>query len=856
MLLATAYADSREYRPAEIEFRRALELQPDSPPLVAGMVRALTRQGEFQKAIDELDAYRSRHATLTPPMLALQGDARLGLGEGDAKASYAAALEAAPGLPEAQLGMARLVAAERRTDEALGMIDDVLARSPGDVEALMLRGDVLHATSKLDEAGQAYRRALASRPDDTRPRLRLAALYIRTDKLDAARAELAAVKTAEPQNLAADYHLAALHMKEHHYGQARDAIQLVRARAPNHLASLQIAGAAAFHNDSIEQAERDLTSYLLRVPGDAYARKLLAANSLRAGNPDRALATIAPLLVDGTDAHVYAIAGEAALRSNQLARADAYLQKAASLAPRNAGVRALLGMNRLARGDGEGGIADLRSATALADDPAQAERLLVRAHVDRLEHDQALAVVAAMERQRPNDPSVPTLRAQVLLARGDVAAARRSLEAALALRPDHLPALNGLAELDVREENFAAARARFQALLDSDPKSAPAMIGLANVAGAARDEAAQLRWLEAAIAAAPGELQPRLLLTQHHVERREYRQALAAAREAYAARPGDADALALLAGTQFASGAKDEAITSYHTLVKRQPDSVAATYMLAQAYMALRQHAAARDALERVLELRPDHPQAQVALAMLEMQAGRHRAALRVAQRMRRRSPESPVAAALEGDVRMGQEDFAGAAAAYQDALATTRSSALYAKAHAALLRAGRSREAEAKAQEWLGALPEDSAGRLYLAAIAMEAGRSREAVGHYEAVLAREPDNFLALNNLAWLYQEARDPRALAIAEEAARLQPDDLRVADTLGWILVQRGDAQRGVALLRRAAGADGATAAMRYRLAAGYARLGDRARARETLDALLAAEAAFDERPEALALRRKL
>ena len=519
-------------------------------------------------------------------------------------------------------------------------------------------------------------------------------------------------------------------------------------------------------------------------------------------------------------------------------------------------MRALLGVSRLAYGNGSAGMADLASAATLSDGSLRTERLLVFAHLDRGERAEALAAVARLEQRSPKDPGVHHLKAQVLYVGGDVAAARGSLEQAVELKPDHLPSIEALAGLDVRDGRLDAAGARFRALLGRDPRSVPAMTGLAKVAAAARDEAGQRRWLGQAIAAAPADLEPRRLLTRRYLERRNYRDALAAAREAYAAAPESADALALLASTQFAAGEKEEAATTYHTLVKAVPGSVAANLSLAKVYIDLHQHAAARDALERVLDLRRDHPEAQVALATLELQAGRHGAALRIAQRMRERSPRSPVGAVLEGDVRMDRLDYAAAAAAYRAALAIAPTGQTFLKAHAALLRAGKQDEAVAVAEQWLKAVPNDNAARLYLAALDLDAGRERAAAVHYEAVLRQEADNYVALNNLAGIYDRAKDARALALAQEAARVRPDDPYVADTLGWILVQRGGTARGIEVLERGALLPEAPPVLHYHLAAAYVRAGDKARARQTLDGLLASEERFEERDEAVALRRSL
>jgi Flp pilus assembly protein TadD len=115
---------------------------------------------------------------------------------------------------------------------------------------------------------------------------------------------------------------------------------------------------------------------------------------------------------------------------------------------------------------------------------------------------------------------------------------------------------------------------------------------------------------------------------------------------------------------------------------------------------------------------------------------------------------------------------------------------------------------------------------------------------------LAKEaPDDAMLLNNLAWLYAQAGDPRALATAEKAASLAPASPLAADTLGWILVQKGETARGAALLEKAVAAGPATPAMRYHLAVALSRSGKTAEARRIVGERLQSKARFDDREAA-------
>jgi Flp pilus assembly protein TadD len=79
---------------------------------------------------------------------------------------------------------------------------------------------------------------------------------------------------------------------------------------------------------------------------------------------------------------------------------------------------------------------------------------------------------------------------------------------------------------------------------------------------------------------------------------------------------------------------------------------------------------------------------------------------------------------------------------------------------------------------------------------------------------------------------------------------------VMDTLGWLLVEQGNTQRGVPLLQKAATLAPRAPEIHYHLAYGLSKAGDKAGARKELDKLLAENAAFDQLDQARSLRKTL
>ena len=112
------------------------------------------------------------------------------------------------------------------------------------------------------------------------------------------------------------------------------------------------------------------------------------------------------------------------------------------------------------------------------------------------------------------------------------------------------------------------------------------------------------------------------------------------------------------------------------------------------------------------------------------------------------------------------------------------------------------------------------------------------------------------ALNNLAWLLHQQNDSRALGYAEQANKLKPDNAALLDTLGWIRVEQGDVTRGLPLLQKAVNLAPGAPVIRYHLAVGLMKSGDKVKAKKELEQLLASGKSFSQIEEARALLKSL
>jgi len=222
--------------------------------------------------------------------------------------------------------------------------------------------------------------------------------------------------------------------------------------------------------------------------------------------------------------------------------------------------------------------------------------------------------------------------------------------------------------------------------------------------------------------------------------------------------------------------------------------------------------------------------------------------------------PDAPAAEMLRGDVAMAGDDPAAAAEHYARAFEQQQGSMLLRKLFLAEERAGLSAQARQRAEAWLENNPTDSAMRSLLAASmhgdAASGDRDAKLIAEYEQVLQGDPDNVVALNNLAWLYHLRGDERALDLARRAYERVPGRAEIADTYGWLLVEGGQVEQGLALIDRALQSAPDNPDIRYHQAAALHRAGESARARELLRALLGDAPQFSERTAAEALLKAL
>ena len=844
---------------AETEARKAIELKypPDEAyPLLA---RALLRQGEFRKVTSELGSVKLGSEPARADLDSSLGIAYLSMGaQKEARALIDAALVANPKDVRARIMQARLIAQEKNLPQAQKVIDDVLADKPGDVDAMLLKSELQLAQGKRDDAIKTLEQAIEKASDDIRPRSAVIPLLVQARQLDKAAAQLEGMKQVAPTQILTLYSDALVSSARGDQAHAKDAIQQVLKAAPEHLPSLYLAGMINYQSGSYAAAEDAMRKVIARVPGERNPRQVLAAIYLRTGRPAQALEALDPALRSApNDPRLLRTAAEAYLASNDAVKATEYFEKANALDKDNVAGQVELARVRLATGDTDRALRDLETISKADSTSNAADLALISAYLRRSEFDKALDAVSALEKKQPANPLPYSLRGTVYLAKGDAKAARASFVKALEIDPTFFNAAHNLARLDIADRNVEAARKRYAQMLAKDPNSESLLLAQAELLGATGASQQEVTTIiESAIAANPASARPRLALIGYLVQKRDTKAALAASQAAQTALPDNPQILNALGVIQASAHQNTQALDTFRRLAQLQPQSAAPLVKLAEIQLLSKDYDGAIDTLRQAIALQADLPEAWTAMATAYVAAGRPESAVAEGRKYEKERPDRATGFAIEGEARALQKQWPEAAVAYREALARQPVPMLAVRRYGALQNAGKASEATAMADKWFKDHPKDATLRAAIALQDLAKKDYAKAVRQYEAALEIEPNNALFLNNIAWMLNELGDPRAQKYAERAYALSPTTPSVLDTLGWILVQHGDAGKGVDLLKTAASAAPDQNEIRLHLAKALLKTGDKARAKNELEALAKLEGASPSRDEAQKILKDL
>ena len=517
--------------------------------------------------------------------------------------------------------------------------------------------------------------------------------------------------------------------------------------------------------------------------------------------------------------------------------------------------------------------------TKIANNPKNGQYVLDLANFYSAQHKgtQADALIATLLDHKADYVGAYLLAANYYAQAGDWARAGRLLREGASLYPkDKLTYQKDLTNILLAQNDYAeAARVvneiRREAPEDRDSRRLEALLSLKTNATANLDKA--ITDLQAVVHESPGDSISRLNLARAYVMKGEFENARKELAECIRVSPRFINAHELLAEVLLRMRQAQPLLSETAIVLAAQPDNQRARLLEALALVGLGRSSEARSKLNQLIKAKPQYTDAQLELGFLNLSEKKYADAQAIFRKLYDSGQGAP--RAMEGLVQVllvraqpeqalqilqteAKKPDAPTRVRIELASLASRSgktSVAVDQLQQAIKQDPRSYEAHVllgdyfrstgefgKAAEMYQTAadiaPKDPGPDLLLAVTQHQAGHKTEAIAAYRDALARQPDNAITLNDLAFYLAEngGNLDEALNMSQQAVK-KANAASFSDTLAWIYLKKNQPANAVSILQNLVKKEPNNPVFQYHLGAALAAIGDKPGARAALGAAL-------------------
>ncbi len=440
---------------------------------------------------------------------------------------------------------------------------------------------------------------------------------------------------------------------------------------------------------------------------------------------------------------------------------------------------------------------------------------------------------------------------ETLVAQSKVTEATSMLDQMLKDNPNNQDAVQMRAALRLqggRPEEVRKAISELTPLLSKQPKNPVLRFNIGRAYLTLHELDAAAVQLREAVNLKPDFVPPRLAMAQIYLFKRQFGDALTESGEVLKYDPQNSVAKLIRTAGLMGSGMLDEARSEVENTLKGNPNSAEALFQLGLLNLAQKKLDQSEAAFTKMRNIVPGDSRPVFGLAEVSFARGDSAGALRLLQDQVDKFPERT-------DFRLALANSLLRASRFQEAIGQYKyllskdpqSASLHLRIGETYRRSGDLKASVEHFEKARSLAPKDPQASLYLAISYDTGGRRNDAKPLYEEVLNEQPDNVVALNNLAFiLAEEGQDlDRALTLAQRAKQRAPNNDDVADTLGWIYIKKNLPNSAVSIFQDLVKKQPDRSTFLYHLGLALKQKGDLSDARKNFDTALKKNPSKDE-----------
>jgi putative PEP-CTERM system TPR-repeat lipoprotein len=557
-----------------------------------------------------------------------------------------------------------------------------------------------------------------------------------------------------------------------------------------------VAGFSAYQIQDFEAAQRHLTMVASSLPDNHPGLRMLADSMLQLGENDEALEVLARVEGEqGIDAALFSKASYQLLKDGNVVGAKQMVEKSEAVST-TAEDLSRLGVLQLSLNDIDG-LVNLEQAVEQAPESVTSQATLLRAYIATNQLDKAKIAAKEWHEQSPETAAPLIYLGNIATAEGAYQEAAQYLDKASGLSDAGNEVTYSRANLLVAEGKKENAIAFIRAFIDENPADVQALALWFALAAEEGNGNAVIAHTQTQFNKNKSDLKLRLLLARMYSINGQLDNTVSLLADVEGDESSPQVFWNLKGQTLIATNNVKEATAFFDRWLSFYPqdkNAVLGKLLIVDSQKQFKQGLALTD---KVLAKRPD---AQLTLlkAYFHSRLGQAKPAWDIINSttddVKALSFVRGIIARLHLIEKAPEQAVEHAKAAY-DATQNSDNALLLV---AALEMSGKKEQAFSFLEKHVGAHNNDVQSAMLLAERQIRSDR-KAAIDTYEQVLSKTPDNFVVLNNLAYLaFEDGELKRAEELAKKAVSLQRENADAVDTLAQIYIAKGDKEAALAL----------------------------------------------------------
>ncbi|MDX2367876.1 MAG: PEP-CTERM system TPR-repeat protein PrsT [Colwellia sp.] len=819
--LGKAYLEQGSYINAEKEIERAQQLGYEVASINTHLIQIkskLNKTEEVYQLIKESTQFNDDNYII---MLTFAGITALK--EGDlqkAQDYFGQAITVNKASKYSEISQAYLFQSRKEFNNALEIVEHLLAQSPDFSEALLLKAHLLFTLKQYELASKSFSQYLNQHPKADYIRFFEIDTLMKAENYSEAEKKVDEVLKIYKNSALAHQYKSQLEYQKNNYAQAKQYAELALQQDKRFAIARMVAGVSAYRLNDMEQAYTHLKPLEPFLKISHPAKKILVVIKMQLGYTDEAIESLNKLQdLTPLDSEFLQAFSVELMKAGELGAAKDILGKAQQSYPDDANIIAQKGMLLLSQKD-LSGIKNLEHALKLDPELKDVELSLALQYLANNQVHKAEAIAIKWLGEDDNQLSGYLLQGIIFSKQNENEKAKTNFKKILMQEPTNVAALFNLAVLAESDSQMTEAVNYYQKLLQNQPSHEGAMKRLTELQFKNGQAVESISFLTELHEEHSDNINLSLGLAQNLRMNNQTEQAISILLKVNKDESLPSGYWVILGDSYTQLRKFDLASKTFAEAANKLPQH----YLISLRQISLleieKKYSKALQTTKEAYRRFPDNNHLEMLLAHFELLNNNKVSAAERLAKLKIKKINHPFIDNVAGQLAMSNKNYSVAVEHFSAINQQNPSSKNIVFLAQALKFNGQQKEAEKALEVFVESNPKDDRVKMLLADL--YGSDSRHKINEiYLGLLKNRPNNLVILNNLAWnQYQLGKNGDALVSIEKAYNIQPKSVLILESYGVILIANNRHEKGIDILNQALTAGSKDVSIQLSLAEGY------------------------------------